>query len=152
MSPFLIFAIVLTIGYVIYYAVLISKDLYGKKDVESSNEEVFEFEETEEEATNVTENANGFSVDDREYETLVHHDEELPNQAEDNAKEQIRQEQSANDVVKDIQAKVYPKMENTDMFMEDQMLQDDMTTCLLTGGDRGLGKPEVPVIQINDAI
>lgn len=152
MSPFLIFAIVLTIGYVIYYAAMITKDLYGKKDVESSNEEVFEFEEPEEQATNVTENANGFSVDDKEYETLIHDDEELPNQGENDAKENIRQEPPANDVVKDIQDKLSSKMEKTDMFMEDQMFQDDLTTSLLNGGEQKLGRPEVKVTQINDAI
>ena len=31
MSPFVIFAISLTIAYVIYYAVMITRDLYGKK-------------------------------------------------------------------------------------------------------------------------
>ena len=31
MSPFLIFAISLTIAYAIYYAVMITRDLYGKK-------------------------------------------------------------------------------------------------------------------------
>ncbi len=31
MSPFVIFVIVLTIIYIIYYAVMITRDLYGKK-------------------------------------------------------------------------------------------------------------------------
>ena len=31
MSPFAIFAIVLTIAYIIYYGVTISRDLYGKR-------------------------------------------------------------------------------------------------------------------------
>ena len=42
MSPFLIFVTVLTIGYVIYYAVNIMQDLYGKKD--EPKEDVEEFE------------------------------------------------------------------------------------------------------------
>ena len=37
MSPFLIFAISLTIAYAIYYAVMITRDLYGKK-VEAKTE------------------------------------------------------------------------------------------------------------------
>ena len=32
MSPFVIFVIVLTIIYIIYYAVMITRDLYGKKE------------------------------------------------------------------------------------------------------------------------
>ena len=31
MSPFMIFALVLTIAYVLYYAVVVAKDLQGKK-------------------------------------------------------------------------------------------------------------------------
>lgn len=51
MSPFLIFAISLTIAYAIYYAVMITKDLYGKKEEAKSNEEVFDISNiTEEEA------------------------------------------------------------------------------------------------------
>ena len=42
MSPFLIFAIVLTVAYIIYYAVMITRDLYGKKDEENKHEEVFD--------------------------------------------------------------------------------------------------------------
>ena len=51
MSPFLIFAISLTIAYAIYYAVMITRDLYGKKEEAKSNEEVFDISNiTEEEA------------------------------------------------------------------------------------------------------
>ena len=42
MSPFAIFAIVLTIAYIIYYGVNISRDLYGKKGQENVTEEIFE--------------------------------------------------------------------------------------------------------------
>ena len=41
MSPFMIFALVLTIAYVLYYAVVIAKDLQGKKGIVNSTEEVF---------------------------------------------------------------------------------------------------------------
>ena len=42
MSPFAIFAIVLTIAYIIYYGVNISRDLYGKKGQENETEEIFD--------------------------------------------------------------------------------------------------------------
>ena len=42
MSPFAIFAIVLTIAYIIYYGVNISRDLYAKKGQENETEEIFE--------------------------------------------------------------------------------------------------------------
>ncbi len=42
MSPFAIFAIVLTIAYIIYYGVNISRDLYDKKGQENETEEIFD--------------------------------------------------------------------------------------------------------------
>ena len=71
MSPFLIFAISLTIAYAIYYAVMINRDLYGKKEEAKSNEEVFDISNiTEEEAAvAVNESNGGFSVADKQYDT-----------------------------------------------------------------------------------
>ena len=50
MSPFFIFAIVLTVAYLIYYTVVILHDLYGKKGEKKPEAESFEivpFEELE---------------------------------------------------------------------------------------------------------
>lgn len=71
MSPFLIFAISLTIAYVIYYAVMITRDLYGKKEENKSNEEVFDISNiTEEEAAvAVNESDGGFSIAYKQYDT-----------------------------------------------------------------------------------
>ena len=71
MSPFLIFAISLTIAYAIYYAVMITRDLYGKKEEAKSNEDVFDISNiTEEEAAvAVNESDGGFSVADKQYDT-----------------------------------------------------------------------------------
>jgi len=44
------------------------------------------------------------------------------------------------------------KMEDTDMFMENQLMQDDFTACLLNGGDMGIGNPKVLATLINDEI
>lgn len=71
MSPFVIFAISLTIAYVIYYAVMITRDLYGKKEESKSNEEVFDVSNiTEEEAAvAVNESDGGFSIANKQYDT-----------------------------------------------------------------------------------
>ena len=71
MSPFVIFAISLTIAYVIYYAVMITRDLYGKKEESKSNEEVFDVSSiTEEEAAvAVNESDGGFSIANKQYDT-----------------------------------------------------------------------------------
>ncbi len=64
MSPFAIFTIVLIIIYIVYYSVLISRDLYGKKNAVKSEEEEFDiaFLQEEEAAVGVVESENGFSV------------------------------------------------------------------------------------------
>lgn len=71
MSPFVIFAISLTIAYVIYYAVMITRDLYGKKEENKSNEEVFDVSSiTEEEAAvAVNESDGGFCIANKLYDT-----------------------------------------------------------------------------------
>ena len=71
MSPFVIFAISLTIAYVIYYAVMITRDLYGKKEENKSNEELFDVSSiTEEEAAvAVNESDGGFSIANKQYDT-----------------------------------------------------------------------------------
>lgn len=64
MSPFGIFTIVLIILYIVYYAVLISRDLYSKKNTVKSEEEEFDVSSLrgEEMAVDVEESENGFSL------------------------------------------------------------------------------------------
>ena len=71
MSPFVIFAISLTIAYVIYYAVMITRDLYGKKEENKSNEEVFDVSSITEEdaAIAVNESDGGFCIANKQYDT-----------------------------------------------------------------------------------
>lgn len=59
----MIFALVLTVAYAIYYAVVIAKDLQGKKGHTNSTEEVFDLEGMEEEeSVEVSEAGDGFQV------------------------------------------------------------------------------------------
>lgn len=64
MSPFAIFAIVLTIAYIIYYGVNISRDLYGKKGQENETEEIFDMGTMSEieEPISVTEDGDSFFI------------------------------------------------------------------------------------------
>lgn len=67
MSSFMIFALVLTIAYAIYYAVVIAKDLQGKKGHTHSTEEVFDLTDMEEEeSVQVSESGDSFHVGDSE--------------------------------------------------------------------------------------
>lgn len=42
MQAFVIFALILTFGYMVYFAVMITLDLHGKKDEKKSEEETFD--------------------------------------------------------------------------------------------------------------
>lgn len=59
----MIFALVLTIAYAIYYAVVIAKDLQGKKGQANPAEEVFDLDGMEEEeSVKVSETGDSFQV------------------------------------------------------------------------------------------
>lgn len=64
MTPYVIFVIVLTITYIIYYGYNISKDLYGKKNEKDTPVEEFDVSGMQDEvvATPVRESGDGFSL------------------------------------------------------------------------------------------
>ena len=73
MSSYLIFVLVLTAVYIIYYAVIVTKDLYGKKDDAKTTEEVFDVSNMAdaEESITVEENNGGFGIGENSYDTQV---------------------------------------------------------------------------------
>ena len=106
MSVFGVFATVLTIIYVIYYAWMIGRDLYGKKDQQTSKQETFEVasEETEEVITEVREMGDGFSfsTDPKEEEPEVEvedHNETIESQEEETDEEETPPTQADHAIV-----------------------------------------------------
>ncbi len=72
MKSYFIFTIVLTVAYLVYYAVIIVQDLYGKKGNGKPEEEVFDLGAPEDEqSVYVTESDTGFNVGNEKYETDV---------------------------------------------------------------------------------
>ena len=71
MYAYFIFAIALTVAYIIYYAVMIARDLYDKngEKIKSGEEEFDVSDFDEEESVSVVENDKGFNIGDNEYET-----------------------------------------------------------------------------------
>ena len=61
MGSYFIFALVLTVLYIVYFAVNIIRDLYGKKGTEKTDEEVFDLGpmDATEESVEVSENETG---------------------------------------------------------------------------------------------
>ena len=79
MSPFMIFAVVLTFAYFVYFAVTVMRDLYGKKDdgQKSESETIYVASMTEEEApVSVSEDEGGFHIDgdDAQYTEQIYGD------------------------------------------------------------------------------
>lgn len=71
MKSYSIFAIVLTVVYLIYYAVVIVQDLYGKKGTDKRDEEFFDLgapDDDREQSVDVMESETGFSIGSEEYE------------------------------------------------------------------------------------
>ncbi len=71
MKSFVIFAVIVTVIYAIYYTVVIMQDLYGKPKDEKTEAESFDVSDMtdEEESVAVSESDGGFSVGDDRYET-----------------------------------------------------------------------------------
>ena len=71
MGSYFIFALVLTVLYIVYFAVNIIRDLYGKKGTEKTDEEVFDLGpmDSTEESVEVSENETGFKIGNETYGT-----------------------------------------------------------------------------------
>lgn len=178
MSPFVIFAISLTIAYVIYYAVMITRDLYGKKEETKSNEEVFDISNmTEEEAAvAVNESDGGFSVADKQYDTSFHdgtsYDDGYGMGTENNGMNGYSSDTDSSDREDDVdendenninqqkqkyaaeslQEKMDGQMESTSPIWIDGLWQDDFTESLLKQGETKPGQPNIKTIPVKDEI
>ena len=106
MKSFVIFAIVVTIIYVIYYTVIIVQDLYGKPKDEKSQGESFDVSDMtdEEESIAVSESDGGFSVGDNQYET-AYEEKQLAEPTEEAA---ATAEESKPHVLEKIQTELRP--------------------------------------------
>lgn len=98
MSTFVIFIIVLTLGYVLYYAAMITFDLTAKKKSEAASEETIdadgEYDEEDEFAPrNVSENiaSGGFSISDPDTSDVEEAPEEISEADEQSSEEDMAQ-------------------------------------------------------------
>lgn len=72
MSAYMIFVVVLTIGYIAYYGYHIYRDTRSKKSLDTEDEESFDLSLAEEEAaTPVSETAGGFQVGEKDNGTAA---------------------------------------------------------------------------------
>ena len=136
MKSFVIFAIVVTIIYVIYYTVIIVQDLYGKPKDEKSQGESFDVSDMtdEEESIAVSESDGGFSVGDNQYETASTAEESKPH------------------VLEKIQSAIEKKMEEVNTTYSDPMYSEELNNTIIARGLRHNGRDMVKVESLNNEI
>lgn len=136
MKAYFIFAIALTVAYIIYYAVIIAKDLYGNNgEKKKSGEEEFDvsgFEE--EESISVVENDKGFNVGDNEYET--HYVDETQHVS---VETETAEEKPKQDVIEALNNKVKATMEETQVTFSDPYNSAELYKLLM---GKGLGNTQ----------
>lgn len=129
MKSYLIFAIVLTVAYIIYYAVIIAQELYGKKREEKTEEEVFDLDPSEEESVAVTESDTGFSVGGEQYET-----EGSTSTEEHQEPETAPQTETPEEKLQRLKAKAEERMEETEPYLSDAFTTEEMYKAMVSGG------------------
>lgn len=129
MKSYLIFAIVLTVAYIIYYAVIIAQELYGKKREEKTEEEVFDLDPSEEESVAVTESETGFSVGSEQYETegsTATEEQQEPKTAPPT--------ETPEEKLQRLKAKAEERMEETEPYLSDAFTTEEMYKAMVSGG------------------
>ena len=150
MKSFVIFAIVVTVIYVIYYTVVIVQDLYGKPKEDKSQAESFDVSDLteEEESIAVSESDGGFSVGDSQYET-AYEERQLEEPQEDNSS---TAEDNKPHVLEKIQSAVEKKMEEVNTTYSDPMYSEELNNTIIARGFRHNGRDMVKVESLNNEI
>ena len=151
MKSFVIFAIVVTIIYVIYYTVIIVQDLYGKPKDEKSQGESFDVSDMtdEEESIAVSESDGGFSVGDNQYET-AYEEKQLAEPTEEAAA--TCGKRASLMCLQKIQSAIEKKMEEVNTTYSDPMYSEELNNTIIARGLRHNGRDMVKVESLNNEI
>lgn len=150
MKSFVIFAIVVTIIYVIYYTVIIVQDLYGKPKDEKSQSESFDVSDMvdEEESVAVNESDGGFSVGDNQYET-AYEEKQIGGVQENHSNTNENDKPS---VLEKITAAVEDKMEEVSPAYSDPVYAEDLNKIIIARGVRPVGCRKIKVETLKNEI
>lgn len=130
MKAYFIFAITLTVAYVIYFAVMIARDLYGNKGKKKSGEEEFDVSGfDEEESVSVVENEKGFNIGENEYET--HYVDETRNVQGESAPDNEKPKQN---IIETLNSKVKANMEETQVTFSDPYNSAELYKLMMRNG------------------
>jgi len=157
MKSYFIFAIVLTAVYLVYYAVIIVRDLYGQKGTGKTDEEVFDLGVPEDEqSVAVTESDTGFSIGNEKYETAVSpavssatgeteaatgNGEAAANNGETAVAEKLER----------LKAQAEEQMEDTEMYLSDAYTADELYKAMISKG-KADGRPELEWKPLKDRL
>ena len=149
MDSYFIFAIALTVVYIIYYAVIVVQDLYGKKGTDKPGEEIFDLdmEDTTEESIDVSENDTGFSIGSEKYDTENFQPASEPPQETDTD----QGEGAAQERFEQLKAKVEARLEDTNPYLSDPLTAEEMYKAMVSGG-RLDGRAELSWKPIKDKL
>lgn len=147
MNSYFIFAIVLTVAYIIYYAVIIAHDLYGKKGTDKPNEEVFDLgAPEEEESVAVTESETGFCIGSENYET-----ESTATSSETSPEDVKDKPGTAQEKLERLKAEAEERMEETEPYLSDARTSEEMYKAMIAKGRLG-DRPEIKWKPIQDRL
>lgn len=148
MNSYFIFALVLTVAYVIYYAAVITHDLYGKKGTDKKDEEVFDIgaPEVEKESVAVTESETGFSIGDESYDT----ESETTVQVTPPEKS-VNNPTTAQEKLERLKAEAEERMEATVPYLSDERTSEEMYKAMIAKG-RVDNRPEIMWNPIQDRL
>lgn len=135
MRAYWIFAVCLTVVYIIYYAVNIVRDLYGKKDEKPSGEEFFEVDsvdEQEESGVHVCESERGFSIGSETFETNIASEERADDRETDAEREKRAQAEFERK-----KAQMESEMETARPCLSDAYDQEALRMALVNKGISG---------------
>lgn len=130
MKVYFIFVLVLTVAYIVYYAVMITKDLHGNGEKKKSEEEEFDVSEFDaEESVSVVENDKGFNVGDNEYETRYIDKTQNVSEETNPTDEKPRQ-----DVIEALNNKVKANMEETQVTFSNPYNSAELYKLMIQNG------------------
>ena len=132
MTSYFTFAIVLTAAYIIYYAVNIARDLYGKKGGGKTDEETFDLGpmDAPEESIDVSENETGFSVGGERYDTEAE-TVAAPATRDD---ETEKREDTGDERFERLKAQTEARMENAVPYLSDPFTTEELCKAMVSGG------------------
>lgn len=129
MSSYFIFAITLTVAYIIYFAVMIMQDLYGKKKDGKNDVEVFSVTDDPDEGVQVSESDSGFSIGEEDFTTEYLEQENAPT-----LDENPESSTDSPSPIAEIKSQIDETMDTVESFMSNPCTDEKLQLALINGG------------------